>query len=100
MLSLKPRPFVQSSFDMQAPRYPHVLIFFFGDVAFSDYFCCTIFAFSLYGEYVGRYFLPNGVFLPCDHGLDFLHQLAYVVVVVVVVIPYAVCVGTYLSIHC
>ena len=31
------------------------------------------------GEYVIviRSFLPtaNGVFLPCDHGLDFLHQL-------------------------
>ena len=32
---------------------------------------CTISAFSLYGEYVARSFLPNGVFLPCDHGLDF-----------------------------
>ena len=28
MLSLKPRPFFQSSFDMQAPRLPHVLLFF------------------------------------------------------------------------
>ena len=28
----------------------------------------TISAFSLYGEYVVRSFLPNGVFLPCDHG--------------------------------
>ena len=45
----------------------------FGDVVFSEYFC-TISAFSLYGEYVVRTFLPNGVFLPCDHGLDFLHQ--------------------------
>ena len=36
---------------------------------------CTISALSLYGEYVVRSFLPNGVFLPCDHGLDFLHQL-------------------------
>ena len=32
---------------------------------------CTISTFSLYGEYVVRSFLPNGVFLPCDHGLDF-----------------------------
>ena len=32
---------------------------------------CTISAFSLCGEYVVRSFLPNGVFLPCDHGLDF-----------------------------
>ena len=36
---------------------------------------CTIAVFSLNGEYVVRYFLPNGVFLPCDHELDFLHQL-------------------------
>ena len=48
--------------------------FFFGDVAFSEYFF-SISAFSLYGEYVVRSFLPNGVFLRCDHGLDFLHQL-------------------------
>ena len=46
----------------------------FGDVAFSELFC-TFAAFSLYGEYVVRFPLPNGVFLPCDHGLDFLHQL-------------------------
>ena len=33
---------------------------------------CTIAAFSLNREYaVLRSFLPNGVFLPCDHGLDF-----------------------------
>ena len=32
-------------------------------------------ALSLYGECVERSFLPNGVSLPCDHGLDFLHQL-------------------------
>ena len=37
---------------------------------------CTIAVFSLYGEYTVRSLLPNGVFLPCDHGLDFLHQLA------------------------
>ena len=43
--------------------------FFSGDVAFSEFFC-AISAFSLYGEYVVRSFLPNGGFLPCDHGLD------------------------------
>ena len=32
---------------------------------------CTISALSLYGEYFVRSFLPNGVFLPCDHGVDF-----------------------------
>ena len=32
----------------------------------------TTAVFSLYGEYVVRSFLPNnGVFLPCNHGLDF-----------------------------
>ena len=36
---------------------------FFGHVAFSEYF--------LYEECVVRSFLPNGVSLPCDHGLDF-----------------------------
>ena len=42
MLSLKPRPFVQLFFDMQAPRHPHVLPFFsfyfYGEVAFSENF--------------------------------------------------------------
>ena len=32
---------------------------------------CTISAFSLYGEYVVRSFLPNCVFLPYDYRLDF-----------------------------
>ena len=41
-----------------------------GDVAFSEYFC-TITVFSSYAEYVVRFPLPDGVFLPCDHGLDF-----------------------------
>ena len=36
----------------------------------------TVSAFSLYGEYVVRSFLPDdGISLPCDYGLDFLHQL-------------------------
>ena len=36
---------------------------------------CTIFAFSLNGEYVVRSFLSDGVFVPRDHGLEFLDQL-------------------------
>ena len=36
---------------------------------------CTIFAFSLNGDYVVRSFLSDGVFLSCDHGLEFLDQL-------------------------
>ena len=43
---------------------------FFGDVAFSEFFF-TITVFSLYGEYVVLFFLPDGVFLPCENGLDF-----------------------------
>ena len=31
----------------------------------------TIAVFALYGEYVVRFPLPDGVFLPSDHGLDF-----------------------------
>ena len=50
--------------------FPFVL---FGDVAFSEF--CTVAVFSLYREYVVRFPLPGGVFLPCDHWLDFLHQL-------------------------
>ena len=42
----------------------------FGDVAFSEYFCTNTVS-SLYGDYVARFPLPDGVFLPCDHGLDF-----------------------------
>ena len=38
---------------------------------------CTILAFSLYEEYVVRSFLPDDVFLPCDHGLDFWHQVMW-----------------------
>ena len=44
----------------------HPFFCFFGDVAFSDYFC-TITLWSLYGEYVVRFFLPDDVFPPCDH---------------------------------
>ena len=47
-----------------------------GNVAFSEYFLyCFRFLFVWTIEYTVRFFLPNGVFLPCDHGLDFWHQL-------------------------
>ena len=36
------------------------------------------FLFVLIIEYIVRSFLPNGDFLPCDVGLDFLHELTYV----------------------
>ena len=39
---------------------------------FPSIFCTIVVAvFSLYGEYAVRSFLPNGLFLPCDHGLDY-----------------------------
>ena len=43
---------------------------FFEDVGFSECFG-TITVSSLYEEYVVRFFLPDGVFLPCNHGLGF-----------------------------
>ena len=47
---------------------------FFGDVAFSEYFFVPL-PFSLCMESTSYgFFLPDGVFLPCDIGLDFLHQ--------------------------
>ena len=79
MIALKPRPFVQSFFDMQASRQLHMFVFFsfcsLGDAAFPSLFC-TIAVFSLFLEYVARFSLQDGVFFPpCDHGLDFLHEL-------------------------
>ena len=72
---LKPRLFVQSFFDMPGAPIATRISFFFPFVylemsLFPSIFC-TIAVFSLYGEYVVRSFLPDGVFLPCDHGLDF-----------------------------
>ena len=81
MLSLKPRPFVQSSFAMQAPRLPHIYIlyiyiyiymcffafifvFVYLDMSLFPSFFSAISVLSLYGEYVVRSFLPDGVFLP------------------------------------
>ena len=57
-----------------------VLFFFFGDVAFSEYFWYlyrflfeeSTFSSFLYIIIIVRFRLPNnGDFLPCDHGLDF-----------------------------
>ena len=50
-------------------------IFLFLEMSLFPSIFGTISAFSLYGEYAVRSFLPNGVFLPCDHGLDFRHHL-------------------------
>ena len=69
MSSLKPPPFFQAFFvllfDMHASRKPHGFLpffLFFLDVAFSEYFCTIITVFSLNGEYVARFPLPNAVF--------------------------------------
>ena len=76
MLSLKPRPFVQSSLDIQVAPLATTVSFFFPFVylemssPFPSIFC-TISVFCLYREYAVRSFLPNCVFLPSDHGLDF-----------------------------
>ena len=52
------------------------LPFVYSEILFFPSIFCTIAVFSMYGEYiVVRCFLPDGVFLLCDHGLDFWHQL-------------------------
>ena len=57
--------------------HTHMSLFLFLEVSLFPCIFCIISAFFLYGEYVVRFLLPNGVFLPCDHGLDFLHQLIW-----------------------
>ena len=46
---------------------------------FTEYICAIVTVFTLYGVWYVvpvRFFLPDdGVFLPCDHGLDFRHQV-------------------------
>ena len=49
--------------------------FVYSEMSLFPSIFCSIVVFFLYGEYVARSFLPDGVFLPCDHGLDFLHKL-------------------------
>ena len=89
LLSLKPRPFVQS---FSVLRYACastatrsylrticvLFLFFFLSLEKMPLFpsiFCTISGFSLYEEYVVRSFLSNRVFIPCVHGLDFLHHV-------------------------
>ena len=46
--------------------------FRFLEMSLFPSFICTITVFIfVYGENVVRFFLPDDVFLPCDHGLDF-----------------------------
>ena len=53
-----------------APIATRVYFYFLEMSLFPSIFC-AISACSLCGEYVVRSFLPNGVFLPCDHGVGF-----------------------------
>ena len=66
--------------DTQLPNSclcPLLFLFFYGYRFCREF--CTIAVSSLCVWRVRRMFsLPGGVFLPCDHGLDFLHQLTYV----------------------
>ena len=50
---------------------------FFGDSS-PNYFCVMT-VFSLNEEYVVHFPLTDGAFLRCDDGLDFLHQLVYLI---------------------
>ena len=92
LLSSKPWPFVQSFFDMRAPRQSHAVTlqlsvsFFFSffflflrRCIFFDYFCIIAVS-SLYGDCVVRFYLPDGVFLPCDHGLDLFTSAYYAII--------------------
>ena len=84
---------------MHAPRQPPTVSYLFNNtVCFLFCFCLILFCFcleisdalssiilvplttyiSLYGEYVVWFSLPDGVFLPCDHELDFFTSAFYV----------------------
>ena len=49
--------------------------FFYLEMSLLPTIFCTIAVFSFYGEDVVRFSLPDGVFLPCDHGMDFYNSL-------------------------
>ena len=53
-------------FGMDAPGQPHLFLPFF-----SLSLCPVIFVPLPFFEYVVHFPLPDGVFLPCDHGLYF-----------------------------
>ena len=83
LLSLKPRPFAQSFFDIHAPRHPHAVtqqlsasffvfvssffLFLWGYRFFPSIFVSLPFLFCMEGIS-----LPDSVFVPFDHELDFL----------------------------
>ena len=75
-LSLKPRPFVQRFSILRRCPDSHTRVSFFFPFVYLEMslfpnIFCIIAVFSLYGEYVVRFFLPDGAFLSCGHGLDF-----------------------------
>ena len=55
----------------RATRVFFFFLFVYLEMSLFPSIFCTIAVFSLTGEYIARSFLPDGVFLPCDHGLDF-----------------------------
>ena len=81
MLSLKPRSFVQLLVVVRYAWVPtatrvssfflYFFVFLFSEVSLFYIFFVLIPFFSLHGEYVARFPLPDGVFLPGDQGLDF-----------------------------
>ena len=58
------RPISHTSFFLFFPFVSLVMLLFRSIFGVID-------VFSLYGEYAVRSFLPDGVFPPCDHGLNF-----------------------------
>ena len=56
---------------LPSPFYGFLSFFYSLEVSLFPSIFCTITVFSWYGKYVVRFFLPDGVFLPCKHGLDF-----------------------------
>ena len=76
MLSLKPRPFVQSIVLRCAGAPVAIRVSFsFLEMSLLLNIFCTSSTFSLYGEYVVRSFLPNGVFYLVTTGWIFYISL-------------------------
>ena len=75
MLSLKPRPFVQSSFDMQAPRSHFLIIFslvYLEMSLFPSTFCTNFRSLCMEGmSYVLSFRMVFFYTVSCDYGLDF-----------------------------
>ena len=80
LIILKPRSlFNLSSICKRPDSHTCFLLFYFVSLEVSLFpitFCSNA-VFSLHGEYAVRVFLPDGVFLPSEHGLNFLHQLIW-----------------------